>query len=228
VLFGGSIFGLFGGAYYWWPKFTGRLLSEKLGKLHFWLWFIGFNVTFAPFHIVGLQGMPRRIYTYPTGMGWDVWNFVETIGAYIIMTSVIVFIVNIIVSRRKKEEAVDDPWDARTLEWSIPSPPPEYNFAVVPNVTHRDDWWHRKYVESPEGAPVPVIAGGANAHEQSDEGHGIHLPSPSFFPLIVASGLPIMGYGVIYFNPIVLGLGALVTMLGVFGWIFEPGAADEH
>ncbi|MEA2432858.1 MAG: cytochrome c oxidase subunit [Actinomycetota bacterium] len=228
VLFGGALFGIMAGLYYWWPKVFGHMLSEKLGKLHFWLWFIGFNVTFAPFHIVGLQGMPRRIYTYPKGMGWDVWNLVETIGAFIIVSSVLVFIANIIVSSRKREEAVDDPWDARTLEWSIPSPPPEYNFAEVPVVTHRDDWWHRKYVESPEGFPVPVLAGGSKGEENLGDGHGIHLPSPSFFPLVVAAGLPVMGYGVIYFNPLVLGLGALITMMGVFGWIFEPGAADEH
>src|SRR5207245_1070780 len=92
VLFGGSIFGLFAGAYYWWPKFTGKMLSDRLGKLQFWLMLIGFNLTFGPFHILGLQGMPRRIYRYPAGRGWDLWNFVATIGAFVIALSILVFI----------------------------------------------------------------------------------------------------------------------------------------
>jgi len=153
VLFGGSIFGLFAGLYYWYPKLTGRLLSDRIGKLHFWLTLLGFNLTFAPFHILGLQGMPRRIYTYPTGRGWDVWNFVATIGSFLIALSVLVFIYNLWVSR-KGPYVGDDPWDARTLEWTIPSPPPEYNFKVVPVVTARDDFWHRKYTEDEHGRAV--------------------------------------------------------------------------
>src|SRR5439155_25183215 len=123
VLFGGTIFGLFAGIYYWWPKMTGRLLSEALGKLHFWLMLIGFNLTFFPMHILGMDGMPRRIYRYPPGMGWDFLNFLETIGAFIIALSIVVFIVNVIRTRSRGAIAGADPWDARTLEWSIPSPP---------------------------------------------------------------------------------------------------------
>src|SRR5947209_11329259 len=154
VLFGGSIFGLFAGAFYWWPKFTGRLLDDKLGKLQFWLMLIGFNMTFGPFHILGLQGMPRRIYTYPSNRGWDFWNFFATIGSFVIALSVFIFIINLLKSRRGPLVG-PDPWDARTLEWSIPSPPPEYNFATIPLVTARDDLWHRKYEEDEEGRPVP-------------------------------------------------------------------------
>ena len=153
VLFGGSIFGLFAGLYYWYPKLTGRMMSDRIGKLHFWLTMIGFNATFAPFHVLGLQGMPRRIYTYPTGRGWDVWNFVATIGSFLIALSVLVFIYNLWVSR-KGPHVGDDPWDARTLEWTIPSPPPEYNFKEVPVVTARDDFWHQKYTEDENGRAV--------------------------------------------------------------------------
>ena len=153
VLFGGSMFGLFGGAYYWWPKITGRMLNDRIGKVHFWLMFIGFNLTFGPFHMLGLQGMPRRIYTYPEGRGWDFWNFVSTIGAFLIALSVLVFIFNVCKSR-KNPHVGDDPWDARTLEWTIPSPPPEYNFTEIPLVTTRDDLWHRKYTEDDEGRAV--------------------------------------------------------------------------
>ncbi len=157
VLFGGSIFGLFAGAYYWYPKITGRMLNERLGKLHFWLMMIGFNMTFGPFHILGLQGMPRRIYTYPSNHGWDFWNFVSTIGSFIIAVGILVFIYNMWVTRRSPEVG-DDPWDARTLEWSIPSPPPEYNFAEIPLVVARDDFWHTKYSEDEQGRPVPRTA----------------------------------------------------------------------
>ncbi|MFN2588517.1 MAG: cytochrome c oxidase subunit I [Actinomycetota bacterium] len=227
VLFGGAIFGIFAGLYYWWPKMFGRLLSEKLGKLHFWLMFIGFNLTFGPMHIVGLQGMPRRTYTYPDGMGWNLMNMIETVGSVVIAVSILVFMFNVVVTRRRGEIATADPWDARTLEWSIPSPPPEYNFAEIPLVKDRDDWWHRKYAPTPAGEPVPVHSGGADAEEDLGEGHGIHLPSPSYFPVIAAAGLPVMGWGVVYANwPIVIA-GGLVALLGIFGWAFEP-PAEEH
>src|SRR5690606_34336774 len=116
VLFGGAVFGLFSGAYYWFPKITGRMLSERLGKVHFWLMFVGFNLTFAPMHILGLNGMPRRIYTYADGMGWDFWNVVSTVGSYLIALAILVFIVNVLLSLRRGEVAGNDPWDARTIE----------------------------------------------------------------------------------------------------------------
>src|SRR5207249_3238297 len=119
VLFGGAIFGLFSAIYYWWPKMTGKLLSEGIGKLHFWLMLIGFNLTFGPMHIVGLEGMPRRVYQYPPGKGWSMWNFVETIGAFIIALSILMFIANVVWTWRRGHAAGPDPWDARTLEWSI-------------------------------------------------------------------------------------------------------------
>ena len=228
VLFGGAIFGLFAGFYYWWPKFFGWMLGEGLGKLQFWLLFIGANLTFGPMHIVGLQGMPRRTYTYPEGMGWDLWNMMETVGAFIIALSVLVFMVNIAISKLRNEEAGDDPWDARTLEWSISSPPPEHNFDVIPIVRERDDFWYRKYgPHTPEGEPQPVIAGGEDTHEEH-----IHLPSPSYFPMFGALGLPIAGYGVVYFNEwsfasLVIGAGMLVTLLSMVGWVLEPGTAEE-
>jgi cytochrome c oxidase subunit 1 len=225
VLFGGSIFALFAGFYYWWPKVFGKLLNERLGKLHFWLMFIGFNLAFFPMHIVGLKGMPRRIYTYPDNMGWNFLNFIETIGAFIIALSVLVFIVNAVRTRKHGEEPGDDPWDARTLEWATSSPPPAHNFDEIPIVKSRDDHWHRKYLQDPEGQPVPVIAGGADAEEPGEHGH-IHLPSPSYFPLFAACGLPIVGWGVVYTQPSVMILGAVVLILGIFGWALEP-SVDE-
>ena len=175
--------------------------------------------------------MPRRYYTYPDGMGWNFWNLISTIGGFVIALSFLVFIVNVVRSRKKGEEAGDDPWDGRTLEWSTSSPPPEYNFEEIPIVHSRDDWWHKKYVETPEGEPARVFAGGANseaAHEEEgDAGHGIHMPDPSYFPLVASIGLPIMGYGVI-FQPVLIGVGALIVMLGLFGWVLEPSAEEAH
>ncbi|MFN2488603.1 MAG: cytochrome c oxidase subunit I [Actinomycetota bacterium] len=226
VLFGGAIFGLFSGFYYWWPKIFGRLLSEGLGKLHFWLMFIGFNLAFFPMHIVGLQGMPRRIYTYPEGMGWDLMNLIETIGAFTIGVSMLVFIANAVRTRRKGLEAGPDPWDGRTLEWMTPSPPPEYNFADVPIVKSRDAFWHRKYVESPEGEPSRVFAGGADGHDDHDS--HIHMPSPSYFPALAAAGIPLMGYGVIYPSlRALIVVGGSLLVFGLFGWVLEPSAAQD-
>src|SRR5438105_6225450 len=135
VLFGGAIFGLFGGIYYWWPKIYGRKLSGKLGKWHFWLMLIGFNVTFGPFHILGLQGMPRRIFTYAPGMGWDFWNMVSTVGSFMIAGSILVFMYNAWHSRKHGEIAGNDPWDARTIEWMTSLPPPytKYDQNLVVN-----------------------------------------------------------------------------------------------
>jgi cytochrome c oxidase subunit 1 len=251
VLFGGSMFGLFAGAYYWYPKFAGRMLDEGLGKLHFWLMFIGFNMTFGPFHILGLQGMPRRIYTYPEGRGWDMWNMVSTIGSFIIALSILVFIINV-MKNRKPQEVSDDPWDARTLEWTIPSPPPEYNFKEIPLVTSRDELWHRKYTEDENGRSVrrdvtlgqpkmpdsEVEPSGAEGnatpdHVEGEEGHGeeheehIHMPSPSYWPLIVALGLPIICYGMIYKAWAVAIIGGIWTVAAMYAWALEPATAPE-
>jgi cytochrome c oxidase subunit 1 len=226
VLFGGALFGLFSGAYYWFPKVTGRLLDEGMGKIHFWLMLIGFNLTFGPFHILGLQGMRRRVATYPEGAGWDFWNFVSTIGAFIIAVSILVFMINVIRSILRGREAGDDPWDARTLEWSIPSPPPHYNFAEIPVVRHRDEQWHRKYTEDERGQPVPVVAGAAGGDEEDEEEHhDIHMPDPSYFPLVASVGLPVIGYGVIFWWPAAI-LGGLITLGGLFGWSLEPVAEE--
>jgi cytochrome c oxidase subunit 1 len=228
VLFGGSILGLFAGIYYWFPKFSGRMLNEKLGQLHFWLMFIGFNVTFQPMMILGLLGMRRRIYSYPEGMGWDLWNLIATAGAFMIALSIVVFMVNVWISLRSKQRAGADPWDARTLEWSIPSPPPAYNFAEIPIVRARDDFWHRKYVEDEQGRPLPILAGGAvepegGEHGEAGDHHGIHMPSPSYYPLIAALGLPLIAFGLMY-DAALVAAGALVLLVGIYSWALEPAS----
>lgn len=226
VLFGGAIFGLFSGIYYWWPKLTGRLLGEGLGKLHFWLMLIGFNLTFAPMHILGLNGQPRRTYRYPSGMGWSFWNLISTIGAFTIALSILVFLANVLRSRRVAM-AGPDPWDGRTLEWSIPSPPPAHNFDEVPNVRSIDDFWHRKYSMSEDHYPVPILNGvseGAEGVSDHEGKHHIHMPSPSYYPLMVAVGILVITYG-LTFIPIgflLAGLGVVGMLWGLFGWSLEP------
>jgi cytochrome c oxidase subunit 1 len=227
VLFGGSMFGLMGGFYYWWPKAFGYMLSDTIGKLHFWTWLIGFNLAFAPMHWMGLQGMPRRIYTYSDDLGLNLPNLVSTIGAFIIAISTAIFIFNIVKSYRSRTPAAQDPWDARTLEWTIPSPAPHYNFAVVPVVHSVDDFWHRKYTEDENGRLVPLPKPEPSESAEDDEHVDIHLPSPSFYPLIVSVGLPIIAYAMIYKVYPLAVFGGIVMLAGFYGWTLEPSAEPE-
>ncbi len=292
VLFGGSMFALFAGAYYWWPKMTGRILDEGLGKLHFWLTFIGFNITFFPMHFLGMDGMPRRIFTYDSDMGWDLWNGVASAGSFIIAISVLVFIHNVFRTGRKGEIAGNDPWDGRTLEWSISSPPPHYNFAEIPVVHSRDPYWEEKWPNGngEHGGPVPVsggsnghggehdgpvpVAGGSNghegghgpgeerlqqqavidaqarriaeleavlasgstaiaeraAHEAPDHG-GIHMPGLSYYPFVVAMGLTIAGYGMLFHETLtwaMAAVGGAIGIVGIYAWSFEPASEEPE
>jgi cytochrome c oxidase subunit I len=231
VLFGGLVFAIFGGIYYWYPKIFGKLLNEKLGKLNFWLMVIGFNLTFFPMHFLGMEGEPRRTYTYPNGMGWGTLNLMATIGAFIIAAGVAVFLVNVIFTAIRGEQAPEDPWDARTLEWLTSSPPPEYNFAEIPVVTARDEFWHRKYTEDDEGRLVKLPPSDASRipprHDPS-EPHGIHMPSPSYWPFVVALGLPIIGYGFVFKFWWLLAIGVVILLFGINAWTSEPATEETH
>ncbi len=150
VLFGGTMFALFAGAYYWWPKMTGRFLSERLGRAHFWGTFIGFNLTFLPMHWLGVQGMPRRVYTYPAGVGWEGSNLAATIGTLVLGLATLIFLFNATRSLRGAPSAPADPWDAWTLEWATTSPPPTHNFDVAPDVRSARPLWDRKHPDRPD------------------------------------------------------------------------------
>jgi cytochrome c oxidase subunit 1 len=223
VLVGGSIFGLFAGIYYWWPKMTGRLLDERLGRLNFWLLLIGFNVTFFPMHFLGLMGMPRRIYTYSRAPGWDLWNLVSTVGVVVLGLAVLVFVVNALRSLRSGAPAGRDPWDGRTLEWAVPSPPPVHNFDEIPTVRHRDDLWARKRERRPAGArdtraeaPVPGDAHGSHGTA------AIHLPAPSYYPILVACGIGLVAVGALTRIGVSV-FGFLLAVFGIYRWAFEYG-----
>jgi len=150
VIVGGILFCIFAAFYYWYPKVTGRMYSEALAKLHFWLFVIGFHLTFDSMHVPGLLGMPRRIYTYEPGRGWDTWNFLTTVGVVFQAAGVLAFVFNLVRSYVRGRPAGNDPWDAWTLEWSTTSPPPEYNYATVPVVKSRRPLWDLKHPEDPD------------------------------------------------------------------------------
>ena len=150
VLVGAILYALFAAFYYWYPKITGRMMSETLGKWHFWLFTLGFHLTFDFMHIPGLLGMPRRIYTYEANRGWGGWNLLVSIGAVVQAIGLLIFVYNLLVSYFRGKAAGHDPWDAWTLEWSTPSPPPDYNFAVLPHVNSRRPLWDLKHPEDPD------------------------------------------------------------------------------
>jgi cytochrome c oxidase subunit 1 len=228
VLFGGAMFGLFAGMYFWWPKIFGYKLSEKWGYWHFWVSLIGFNLTFGPMHMLGLQGMSRRIFTYSPDQGFNLWNLLATVGAFIIAVSLLIFFANIWVSyRAHRRDPVDvgaDPWDARSLEWMVPSPVPEHNFDEIPTVSELDEFWHRKYGHNEEGRLVRIAE--TDEVVQKGTATGVHLPSPSYWPIVLSAGLPFIGYGVIY-NLGWAVLGGILVIAAIWGWVMEPSTDPD-
>ena len=219
VLFGGSIFGLFAGVYYWFPKLTGRMYSEAKGKLSFWLLFIGMNITFFPMHFVGLNGMPRRIYTYASEFGWGDLNMLSTVGYFVIFLGMVAFAVSIIQGLRNGRRAGHDPWDAPGLEWSISSPPPVYNFAEMPQVEGRDQYWIIKQRAEAEGQPRPE-------GEPHVDVSTIHMPSPSYWPIWIAAGVGLMAGGIVSHYALSF-VGGVIALLGIIGWSNEPTVAPN-
>uniref|UniRef100_E1TDE3 Cytochrome c oxidase subunit 1 n=1 Tax=Burkholderia sp. (strain CCGE1003) TaxID=640512 RepID=E1TDE3_BURSG len=228
VLLGGAVFPLFGAFYYWYPKATGRLMNETLGRLQFWLFFIGFNVTFFPMHILGLHGMPRRVWTYPPGMGWDSLNLIATIGAVTIGASVLVFIVNALYSYRHGALAGPDPWGAGTLEWSTASPPPPHNFDALPVVHGRDPLWE------PGAEPAYVSGLAAESREVLsttvlDARPDLRLlfPSPSIWPFISAVATTVLFIGSI-FSPWAVVWGSVPVIVAMIGWFWPNRGQNKR
>ena len=220
VLLGGGLFPLFGAFYYWYPKITGRMMSEKLGKVNFWLFFIGVNVTFFPMHILGLEGMTRRIYTYLPETGWAPLNLLSSIGAVIIVTSVITFLVNAFSSWKRGTPAGDNPWGAASLEWATESPPPPYVFLHVPVCTSEHPLWD-------ETDKRPVVTGLRTDIRENlyttimdaEPDHRHDSPEPSIWPFMAA-----LATGVTFITAIftvwglVIGLILLFPTCVMWGW----------
>lgn len=226
VIVGGLVFGLFAGLYYWWPKMFGKFLNETIGKWNFWTFFIGFHLTFFPQHFLGLMGMPRRVFTYLEGQNLDFGNLISTIGAFGMTIGTILFVANIFVAARSSKRAPADPWDGRTLEWTIPSPAPEYNFAQTPLVRGYDALWVEKMAGNKTMTPAEPLG-------------SIHMPSPSFLPFVMSVGLFISGYGFMYAKEwntyIVAIVGIAVTLVCMLlrslyddhGYHIEPDEIED-
>jgi cytochrome c oxidase subunit I+III len=220
VLLGGGVMPLFAALYYWFPKVTGRLLDERLGKVHFWLFLIGVNVTFFPMHLLGLDGMPRRVYTYLESMGWGRLNLIASIGAVVIALSVAVFIVNAVRSGRAGKLAGENPWGASGLEWAIPSPPPPFTFLHTPVVTSRHPLWHLEH-----GETLPVVTGLSETRREVlvtttfDAVPDYRHPHPkgTAWPFYVALCMGVVFIGSI-FSPWFVPGGVALSLIGLAGW----------
>jgi cytochrome c oxidase subunit 1 len=220
VLIGGAVFPLFGAIYYWYPKFTGRLMSERLGRWNFWLFFIGFNVAFFPMHLLGLQGMPRRVYTYGSEMGWSGLNALASLGALVIAISVLLFLINVFASLRRGALAGADPWGGGTLEWSVASPPPACNFEAIPVVHGRDPLW--------EPRPEPThVAGLATTSREvllttvldARPDRRESFPEPNIWPFVGALATTVLFVGSI-FTPWAVVWGSIPVAIALTAWFW--------
>jgi len=221
VLIGGAVFPLFGALYYWFPKITGRLMNESLGKLNFWLMFIGFNLTFFPMHQLGLHGMPRRVYTYLSDTGWGTLNLLASIGAVVMALSVVVFLLNVALSRKRGAVASANPWQSDSLEWATDSPPPPFNFVHPPVVESRNPLWTA--VPNPAG----VTGLSHEAREvlittmmDAEPDHRYEMPGDSIWPFATALATGVGFIGAI-FNPWAIPLGATLVLITMTLWFLD-------
>jgi len=228
VLLGGAVFPLIGGVYFWFPKMTGRMLDERLGKWNFWIFFIGFNTTFFPQHLLGLHGMPRRVYTYPASSGWGTLNLISTAGAMLLAMGGLLLLFNVLRSVRRGAVAPADPWGGEGLEWTVPSPPPAYNFLHVPVVEGRSGNWDRRGNEAP-----PVVTGiKADCREvlittvtAAEADHKTIYPDPSIWPFLCSVVTSAFFIGSI-FTPWALPVAIPPLAITLIGW-FWPKRSDR-
>jgi cytochrome c oxidase subunit I+III len=227
VLIGGAVFPLIGAIYFWFPKMTGRLLSERLGTWSFWLLFAGFNLTFFPMHQLGVQGMPRRVYTYLPESGWGDLNLLATAGGVIMAAGVLVSLWNVVSSLRAGLPAGDNPWDADGLEWGTSSPPPSYNFLYLPTVRGRYPLWTKSENQ-------PVVTGVRNHRREilvthlldADPDHRDILPGPTIAPFLLALAAGVTFIGAI-FNPWAVPIGMLLAVPPLLGWFWPRGDMER-
>jgi heme/copper-type cytochrome/quinol oxidase subunit 1 len=225
VLFGGAVFPILAGIHYWLPKMSGRMYNEALGRLSFWLVFGGFNLTFFPMHVSGLLGMPRRVYTYPAGLGWDVYNLLSTIGAFVLALGILAIVVNVVWTLTRGAPAPGDPWGGNTLEWSTSSPPPHYDFPVLPIVRSADPNWdvedrRRDALRLERGELVladghQTLATTVLEGEPTDE---LHMPSESIWPLALAAAFSVVFVGLLLDLHGLTIFGCLLVAGAIAGW----------
>lgn len=225
VLIGINLFPVFGAIYYWFPKFTGRLMNERLGRLSFWIMFAGFNVGFFPMHIVGVLGMPRRIYTYPAGLGWDRWNLLITAGAFLFALGLLLTVANMYRSWRAGTRAGANPWKAATLEWSVPSPPPPYNFASIPRVASREPLWEND--AEPERTVLDRGPSLEHGHEvmtttfwRADEIGPRVMPGDSESPLYLALATFVVFEAVLWQQWVPAAAASLAAIVALGAWLW--------
>jgi len=235
VIIGINVFPVVGGIFYWFPKFTGRLMNETLGKWTFWVMFIGFNVGFFPMHILGLAGMPRRIYTYPEGLGWGPMNLIVTLGSYLFAIGVLLFFVNVFMSLRRGKPAGDNPWDAASLEWSTSSPPPVYNFAVIPTVASRYPLWEDR-LHQDEGDRSSTREGFLLDKGRETMGTTsldaepdviLKMPSDAYSPLLLALALAVLFVAALLHSWWLLGVCLAGTLLASIAWLWPQRSLSQ-
>ena len=231
VLIGINLFPVVGAIYYWFPKFTGRLLSERLGVWNFWTMFIGFNMGFFPMHLLGLMGMPRRVYTYASGMGWTTTNLIVSIGSFLFAIGVLLLLINIAVSLRRGKLAGDNPWDAPTLEWSVPSPPPPYNFAVIPTIESRHPLWEDQLNESPARSNLAegllLDQGRETIGTSPLDGEPtliLNMPGDTLAPFILAVGMSILFASALFQAWWFVAAGVIVIVGALLTWFWPHQA----
>jgi len=230
VLVGGAVFPIFAGIYHWVPKITGRLLGERLGKLSFWTMFIGFNLAFFPMHIAGLLGQPRRTYTYEAGLGWDIYNLLSTLGAFLLGIGVIITLVNWYLSARNGEIAGNDPWGGETLEWSTTSPPPEYNFETVPEVRSREPMWDQPELRAGAQEGRPLAQGHVTLSTSLLDAQPeamVHMPHASPWPFLLTTALFLMFFGLLIDVHVVAAAGAAGALVALGAWFWPRGETQE-
>ncbi|NIJ33383.1 cytochrome c oxidase subunit I [Sphingomonas oligoaromativorans] len=227
VLIGINVFPVVGATYFWFPKMSGRFLDERLGRWNFWTMFLGFNLGFLPMHLTGLLGMPRRIWTYSDGMGWDGLNLITTIGSFLFAAGVLIFFVNVAKSLRSGAPANDNPWDAPTLEWSIPSPPPPYNFAVIPTIASRHPLWENRLQES--RARSTLDRGMTLDHGKetltttpmdAEPERIVEMPEDSYAPLLLTAGLATLFAGLALKAWPIAGTSGLLVFAALLFWLW--------
>jgi cytochrome c oxidase subunit 1/cytochrome c oxidase subunit I+III len=227
VLIGINLFAVVGSLYYWFPKISGRMLSESLGKWNFWAMFVGFNVAFLPMHLTGLWGMPRRVYTYPAGLGWSGLNLTTTIGAFILAVGVLLLLINVVVSCLSGELAGSNPWDAGSLEWSVSSPPPPYDFAVIPQVSFHQPLWVERLEAGSEPSYTtegPVLADGkevlATTPIEAIPDLIVKMPEDSYAPFLMTLAMSAGFVGLLVNWWWLAGLGTFGVLISGIYWLW--------